>query len=301
MELHQLRYLSAVAHCGSAAKAAEELYVSKQAVSKAIRSLEHETGFELFDRDDGMRLTENGREILVHAEAVLRELDEIDLYVQAQGAGARQKESLAIAFKSFPLDYLFFNEGHEAAALIDEFVSRTPGCRASTFKMSDTAILNALEEEAVDLGFVHGAYKRPGIKLVPLCPVETRVITLRSNPFGRRASVRIADLERVPIRSPFDFDLFTNAFIAACHEHGFDPSFRKVPLNDEAIDAFCNGGGVHLQPFDPRMEEAYPQSVFLPFHPSDRIELPLCLAYRETLAKPLALKLVGFIRNGMRR
>ena len=181
MELHQLRYLSAVAHCGSAAKAAEELYISKQAVSKAIRSLEHETGFELFDRDDGMRLTENGREILVHAEAVLRELDEIDLYVQAQGAGARQKESLAIAFKSFPLDYLFFNEGHEAAALIDEFISRTPGCRASTFKMSDTAILNALEEEAVDLGFVHGAYKRPGIKLVPFCPVETRVITLRSN------------------------------------------------------------------------------------------------------------------------
>ena len=167
--------------------------------------------------------------------------------------------------------------------------------------MHDTAILNALEEEAIDLGFVHGTYKRPGIRLVPLGPVETRVITLRSNPFGRRASVRIADLEGVPIRSPFDFDLFTNAFITACHEHGFDPSFREVPLNDEAIDAFCSGGGVHLQPFDPRMEKAYPQSVFLPFHPSDRIELPLCLAYRETLAKPLALKLVGFIRNGMRR
>ena len=132
MELHQLRYLSAVAHCGSAAKAAEELYVSKQAVSKAIRSFEHEMGFELFDRDDGMRLTENGREILVHAEAVLRELDEIDLYVQAQGAGARQTESLAIAFKSFPLDYLFFNKGHEAVALIDEFVYRTPGCSVST-------------------------------------------------------------------------------------------------------------------------------------------------------------------------
>ena len=74
---------------------------------------------------------------------VLRELDEIDLYVQAQGAGARQTESLAIAFKSFPLDYLFFNKGHEAVALIDEFVYRTPGCSVSTFKMSDTAILSA--------------------------------------------------------------------------------------------------------------------------------------------------------------
>ena len=68
--------------------------------------------------------------------------------------------------------------------------------------MHDTAILNALEEEAIDLGFVHGTYKRPGIRLVPLGPVETRVITLRSNPFGRRASVRIADLEGFPSEAP---------------------------------------------------------------------------------------------------
>ena len=58
---------------------------------------------------------------------------------------------------------------------------------------------------------------------------------------------------------------------------------------------------MHLQPYDPCMEEAYPQSVFMPFCPNDRIDLPLCLAYRETLAKPLALKLVSFIRNGARR
>ena len=128
MELHQLRYLSAVAHCGSAAKAAEELYVSKQAVSKAIRSLEHETGFELFDRDDGMRLTENGREILVHAEAVLRELDEIDLYVQAQGAGARQISGIAgHRVQVVPARLPVFQQGsRNPVALIDEFVYRTP-------------------------------------------------------------------------------------------------------------------------------------------------------------------------------
>ncbi len=89
--------------------------------------------------------------------------------------------------------------------------------------------------------------------------------------------------------------------MAACHARGFNPLFCEVPLNDDAIDAFCSGGGVHLQPYDPCMEEAYPQSVFMPFCPNDRIDLPLCLAYRETLAKPLALKLVSFIRNGARR
>ncbi|MCB7037356.1 LysR family transcriptional regulator [Eggerthella sinensis] len=301
MELHQLRYMAAVARCGSVAKASEELYVSKQAISKAIRSLEQEAGFELFDRGEHMRPTDAGRDILVHAERVLGEVDEIDRCMQARKAGAGAQETLAIAFKSFPLDYLFFHDGHEAVALINEFAARTPGCSVSTFKMSDTAVFNALEEGAIDLGFVHGAYKRPGIKLLPLGPVETRVITLHENPFCAKAPVRIADLEGVPIRSPFDFDLYTNSFIAACHERGFNPIFREVPLNDRAIDAFCAGGGVHLQPYDPLMEAAYPQSAFMPFHPSDRIELPLCLAYSEALAGPLALKLVSFIRNGLRR
>ena len=278
MELHQLRYMSAVAHCGSVARAAEELFVSKQAVSKAIRALEHEAGFELFDRGERMHPTDEGLQFLAHADAVLRELDEIDRFVQERKTGDVAPESLAIAFKSFPLDYLFFNDGHEAVA-----------------------ILNALEEEAIDLGFVHGAYKRPGIKLLALGPVETRAITLRGNLLCERAPLAIADLEGVPIRSPFDFDLFTTGFVAACHARGFNPLFCEVPLNDDAIDAFCSGGGVHLQPYDPCMEEAYPQSVFMPFCPNDRIDLPLCLAYRETLAKPLALKLVSFIRNGARR
>lgn len=301
MELHQLRYMSAVAHCGSVAKASEELFVSKQAVSKAIRALEHEAGFELFDRGERMHPTDEGRQFLVHADAVLRELDEIDRFVQERRTGDKAQESLAIAFKSFPLDYLFFNEKHEAAALVNEFAARTPDCAVSTFKMSDTAILNALEEEVIDLGFVHGAYKRPGIKLIALGLVETRAITLHGNPLCERAPLAIANLEGVPIRSPFDFDLFITGFVAACHAHGFNPLFREVPLNDDAIDAFCSGGGVHLQPYDPLMEEAYPQSVFMPFQPNDRIDLPLCLAYRETLAKPLALKLVSFIRNSVRR
>lgn len=244
-----------------------------------------------------MRPTDDGKEVLDRADRALRELDGIELYARGRRAGTEPPEPLSVAFKSFPLDYLFFNEGHEAVALVREFERRTPGCAVSSYKMSDTAILNALEEGAVDLGFVHGAYKRPDVRMVPVSAVETRVITLKENPLCAKAPLRIADLENVPVRSPFDFDLFTTAFIAACHRQGFDPRFREVPLNDAAIDAFCRAGGVHLQPYDPSMEEAYPASAFMPFHPLDRIDLPLCLAYSETRCKPLAAKLVSFIRS----
>ena len=47
------------ARCGSMARAAEELFLSKQAVKKQIDSLEAELGFPLFVRSSrGLELTE---------------------------------------------------------------------------------------------------------------------------------------------------------------------------------------------------------------------------------------------------
>ncbi|WP_102374055.1 LysR family transcriptional regulator [Raoultibacter massiliensis] len=301
MELHQLKYIASVARCGSVAKASEDLYVSKQAISKAIISLEQELGFDIFDRDDKMSPTEEGKEILRHADAMLRELDEIDLFIDARKTGATDRTVISVAFKSFPLDFLFFNESLDAVRLLREFQTRTPGCTLSTYKLSDTAILNALEEGAIDLGFVQGEYERKGIKLVPVSMVETRAITLKTNPICDKASLRIENLRGTPIRSPFDFDHFIHCFISRCRERGFDPLFQEVPLNDDAINRFCGEGGIHLQPFDPSMETAYPESRFMPFHPEDKIDLPLCLAYSEANEKPYVQRLVTFIRNGVRR
>ena len=248
VELHQLRYLSAVAHCGSAAKAAEELYVSKQAVSKAIRSLEHETGFELFDRDDGMRLTENGRVSIIPCSRRSRgscaSWTRSTSYRASAGRGraadsnrwpSRSSRSRSITYFSTRVTKRWRSSTSSSY--------RTPGCSVSTFKMSDTAILNALEEEAIDLGFVHGTYKRPGIRLVPLGPVETRVITLRSNPFGRRASVRIADLHAKGFPSEAGRLCIRPSARICEHETGFvsagrfgDPRRRDAPYRKRPRD-----------------------------------------------------------------
>ncbi|WP_080802934.1 LysR family transcriptional regulator [Arabiibacter massiliensis] len=300
MELHQLRYASCVARLGSVGKAAEELYISKQAISKAIRSLEGELGFVIFDREEGMRLTDEGRKLILHADAVLRELGEIDLLASARTSASSSREALRVAFKSFPLDYLFFNGENETFALVSEFVARTPGCELATFKLSDAATLKAVQEGLVDVGFVQGEYKREGIKSVPVSMMETRAITLEGNPLCEKAPLAVGDLKGVPVRSPFDFDLFTNRFIARCQSSGFEPRFHEVPLDDESIDAFCRAGGVHLQPYAPAMKAKFPQCVFMPFRPQDRDDLPLCMVYDERSIGPLALKLVNFVRGNVR-
>lgn len=170
MELHQLRYLSAVAHCGSAAKAAEELYVSKQAVSKAIRSFEHEMGFELFDRDDGCASPKTAARSSFTPKRCCaswtRSTCTCKRRARARGRRnrwpSRSSRSRSITCFSTRVTKRWRSSTSSSTARL--------GAPVSTFKMSDTAILNALEEEAIDLGFVHGTYKRPGIRLVPSAP-----------------------------------------------------------------------------------------------------------------------------------
>lgn len=297
MELYQLKYISSVAKCGSVAKASDELYVSRQAISKAIRSLEQEIGQAIFDRNNGMYPTVFGRGIIEHADKVLNALEELALYADANDGSTLERESLSLAFTAFPLDYLFFHEENETIALINEFADRSTDCSVTTYMLPDAAILSSIQDGTIDIGFVHGKYEKEGIKIVPLYLIEMRVITLKDNPICKKAPIKLMHLKDVPIRSPLDFDLFAQNFRARCRSHGFEPEYQEVPLNDMGIHQFCARGGVHIQPYDPLMETSYPDSAFLPFDPNDRDDLPLCMAYKEDTARPLAMKLVNFLRN----
>ena len=65
MDIRQLDYFIVVAQLGSFTKAADELFLSRQALSKAVRNLEHELGQPLLaNRDNHLELTDAGRTLL---------------------------------------------------------------------------------------------------------------------------------------------------------------------------------------------------------------------------------------------
>lgn len=62
MKLYQVEYLMATVESGSISKAADELIVSRPAVSRAIKDLEDEFGVQLLQRTTaGIALTEAGK------------------------------------------------------------------------------------------------------------------------------------------------------------------------------------------------------------------------------------------------
>ena len=64
MRLEQLSYVQTVAQCGSMNLASEQLHVSQQAISKAIRQLENELGIAIFVRTNkGVVLTPQGQRL----------------------------------------------------------------------------------------------------------------------------------------------------------------------------------------------------------------------------------------------
>jgi DNA-binding transcriptional LysR family regulator len=76
MDTARLTIFREVATLGSFTAAAKALRYTQSAVSRQIAVLEDDLGVALFDREArGVRLTEEGRTLLTHAEAVLDRLD----------------------------------------------------------------------------------------------------------------------------------------------------------------------------------------------------------------------------------
>ncbi|MCH4184382.1 MAG: LysR family transcriptional regulator [Eggerthellaceae bacterium] len=76
IEIRQLEYLTRAAHYGSFSRAAESLFVSQQALSKSIRSLERSIDIPLFVRTHkGVCLTQFGESFIDKASIALHDIE----------------------------------------------------------------------------------------------------------------------------------------------------------------------------------------------------------------------------------
>lgn len=96
MNILHMKYAVEVARVGSLSKAAENLILAQPNLSRAIKSLEAETGIKIFERTTkGMTLTPDGEEFIGYAEEILNHINQVDMIYKTGGA-KRQKFSISV-------------------------------------------------------------------------------------------------------------------------------------------------------------------------------------------------------------
>jgi len=135
MDIAALQAFLAVAETRSFSRAAERIFLTQPAVSKRIAGLERELGTPLFDRIGRLvQLTEAGQALLVRANQILKELDDIKRTITnlaGEVAGElRFATSHHIGLHRLPSTLKRFHEQYPAVRLDLRFMDSERACAA---------------------------------------------------------------------------------------------------------------------------------------------------------------------------
>ncbi len=190
MDLHQLRYLSAVVRTGSVTTAAEAEFVSQPSVSKQLRLLEAELGVSLFHRV-GRRLlpTEAG---LALADCAERIFDDLAGTVAAiSGPESQRGGSLKMCATETVVDYLL-------PRALAELMHAYPNCQVRVEMLgTDDAVAEVLANE-VDLAIVVLPLADSRLDVHSLIEEEVLLAVPPSHAWSKRQSVSMAEALREP-------------------------------------------------------------------------------------------------------
>ncbi|MDP9457195.1 MAG: LysR family transcriptional regulator [Actinobacteria bacterium] len=280
--LRQLEVLVAVAEAGGFTKAADALRMTQPGVSHTISGLERELGASLIERDrGGVRPTEVGERVLVHAREVLGLVERIG----HEAAGSRELRTGKLRIGGFPSA-----TSRILPVLMGAFNARYPGVEITLVEGTDGEVLDLIRSREVDVGFV--TLPAGNLETVPVAEDEMLAVLPEGHPLASAGEASLEELAAEPfVMSKGGCEpLISSAFRSAGHE----PAVRFEVRDMGTILAMVGEGlGVTVAP-----ELALPQHPAMleglrtvPLRPSVRRHLALAVRSLET-ASPAAAAFV---------
>ena len=237
MQLHQLRYFTAVAATRHFTRAAEREHVAQPSLSQQIRALERELGAELFQRARGhITLTDAGEALLPLAQRILADAETARLEVQ-EVAQLRRGRVRTGATPSLC--------GSLVPEVLRVFHERYPGVDLFVHEDGSQDLVRVLTAGELDLALVIGpvAGQAPALAATELLREDLMVVCSPALPPPAPGdSIRIEDLRDQPLvmfRHGYDLREFTTA---ACRAAGFEPAFTVQGGEMDSVLGFVRAG-----------------------------------------------------------
>jgi LysR family cys regulon transcriptional activator len=194
MKLHQLRYLLAVVRQGlNVTAAARVLHTSQPGVSKQIRLLEDELGFQVFEREgrNFTRITTAGQEVVDRAVRVIEEVDNIRrLSADFQN---ERRGSMSIATTHTQARYVLPD-------VIRRFREVYPEVELHLHQGTSEQIADLAAEDRIDFSIATGSHELfPALALLPCYRWNLDVVVPAGHPLAAVEQPTLRNISEYPI------------------------------------------------------------------------------------------------------
>ncbi len=241
MEMHQLRYVVAVARAGNFSRAAEQCHVSQPSLSQQILKLEEELGERLFDRmKREARLTPHGEAFLRRAVKILEEVDAARR--EASDARGLVRGRLIVGVLPTIAPYLL-------PEVLVEFAEKFPGVEIVVQEDTTARLLKLAQAYEIDVALASRPIQDQRMEVKDLFSEELRLALPPGHPLSRKRTVSLADLEKERFIVMKEGHCLGDQVLNFCERRDLQPtiSFRSAQL--ETIQALvCTGVGISLIP-----------------------------------------------------
>lgn len=232
MTLQQLKYMIAIAECGSITSAAARLMIAQPSLSKSVSELEKEMGITIFYRNNrGIYLSEDGTKFLAYARQVVEQADLLEQQF-------KQKEAARRVFAVSAQHYSFVVSAF--VALVKEY-----GNNKYQFTLRETKTHDIIEDvrtyrselgilflsnfnREIILRMIRGA----DLKFTSLFKAKPHVFVSRKNPLAQKTEVTLEDLQAFP-RLTYEQGL-NNSFYFSEELHSTAESPKSIVVTDRA-------------------------------------------------------------------
>jgi LysR family hydrogen peroxide-inducible transcriptional activator len=241
VELHQLRYVVAVARMGNFSRAARECHVSQPSLSQQIQKLEDELGERLFDRlPRRAKPTSAGEAFLPRAQRVLDELDAAQR--EARDAHRLLRGSVSVGVLPTIAPYFL-------PPVIASFGKAYPGVEVivqedMTARLVEMGCACDLDLVIASLPIRDERFEHESLfreELLLAVPVGHRLATQKK--------VRLADLEGERFILMKEGHCLGEQVLNFCHRRDFHPQVSCRSAQIETIQALVQAGlGISLVP-----------------------------------------------------
>lgn len=214
MELHQLRYVVAVAETGNFTRASERANVSQPSLSQQIINLETEVGRKLFHRLGRKAvLTEAGEVFLERARRILFEIENA-----AKELGDHPTLERRITVGAIPTvaPYLL-------PTLITRCRERYPNLQIDVREDFRTHLIRAAVEGEVDLAIVALPVKDLRLSIEPLLTEPLLLVVSKDHPLAQKPCVKAPDLAGETFVILGTSSSLASQIQRFCGDHHFEP------------------------------------------------------------------------------